>query len=952
MIALRHLLIAVPFLAAPLARGADLRVTTAPAAGACPLVATDGRPAAVYADPTDPQPAGIAARLLADDVARVTGHAPPVVGDPGQLTGAAVLVGTLGHSGAIDALVAAGKVDVADLRGHPEAYRLQVIDHPLPHVDTALVIVGSDRRGTAYGVATLSARIGVSPWYWWANVPVPHRDALYVSADGYTDGSPTVRYRGIFLNDEAPAMSGWAKEQFGGFNSKMYGHVFELLLRLRANYLWPAMWGSAFAEDDPANAPMANDYGIVMGTSHQEPMMRAQAEWDRRHAGADWNYASNPAGMAAFWRDGIKRNRGFDDLITIGMRGRNDTPMIPGATVQQSSDLLEKIVATQRQIIAEETGRPADQVPQVWCLYKEVQSYYEHGLRVPDDVTLLWSDDNWGDLRRLPTPAERRRPGGAGIYYHFDYVGDPRNYKWIDTNPIAKVWEQMSLAYAAGADRVWVVNVGDLKPMEFPISFFMDMAWAPAAMTRDRMYGYARRWAAQQFGDAHAGEVADLVAWYGQANGRRKPELLDEPTYSVANYHEADRVLDDCQAMSAKAEALGEQMPADARDAYFELVQHPAQATAVVNELYIQADRNRLYAAQGRASANAAADAVEQLFRADAALSDRYNHGLAGGVWDHMMDQTHLGYDGWQQPKANTLPPLTRVHPAEAASMGVAVEDGGPDLPAFDALNRQVRTVAVFNKGRTPFQFTATADQPWVTLDPPAGTVDGDQTVRVSVDWARAPAGQSSAVVTIGGAGDPVAIKLSAVNPTTPTRDTLDGFAEDAGVVSMAAADYAAKVDAGPVRWERVDGLGLTGSAMTTMPPLAEPPAGVSPPWLAYRFWLARGGRADVTVTVSPTQAFTPGRGLRYAVALDDQPAQTVDTIADRGRAAWERSVADACRRCTTDHGTLAAGYHTLRLSMVDPALVVQKIVVDLGGLRPSYLGPPESYHRQPQRSP
>ena len=918
------------------ARAADLRVTFAPTPGA--VAVSD---ATVYADPADLQPTGIAARLLADDLGRVTGRTPAVVGDASQ--GPSILVGTLGHSRAIDALVAAGKLDVSDLRDHREAYRLQV-------VGPALVIVGSDRRGTAYGVTTLSRRLGVSPWYWWANVPTAHHDAVYVGADGYTDGSPTVRYRGIFLNDEAPAMSGWAKEHFGqhggnGFNSAMYAHVFELLLRLRANYLWPAMWGEAFNEDDPATPKLANDYGIVMGTSHQEPMMRAQAEWDRRHKGTDWNFATDPVGMASFWRDGIRRNKAFDNLVTIGMRGRNDTPMIPGATVQQSSELLEKIVAAQRQILAEETGRPPEQVPQVWCLYKEVQSYYEHGLRVPDDVTLLWSDDNWGDLRRLPTAAERRRPGGAGIYYHFDYVGDPRNYKWIDTNPIPKVWEQMSMAHAYGADRVWVVNVGDLKPLEYPTSFFMDMAWDPAAMTKDRMYGYGRRWAEQQFGPAHAADVADLIAWYGQTNGRRKPELLDEPTYSAAHYGEADRVLADCRAMSAKAEVLADQMPADARDAYFQLVQHPVQATALVNELYIQAARNRLYAEQGRASANDAADAVEQLFKADAALSDRYNH-VAGGFWNHMMDQTHLGYDNWQQPKANVMPPLRRVDVPDAAAMGVAVEDGGPDLPAVDALNQQGRTVEVFNKGRTPFPFTATADQPWVKLDPAAGTVDRDQPVRVSVDWRRAPVGESSVAVTLTGAGEPVTVRLPVIRPASPTRADLDGHAENAGVVSIDAARYSDQVNAGTLHWALVDGLGLTGSAMVASPSTAAATDPAHPPCLTYRIWVNRAGPARVTAVVSPTQAFVPGRGLRYAVAVDDEPPQVVDTIADRSRLAWERSVAEGCRRCTTAHTFAAAGYHTVRLSMVDPAVVLQKVVVDLGGLRPSYLGPPESYHR------
>ena len=789
--------------------------------------------ASIYIDAADVQPAGIAAQLLADDIHRVTGKTPTIIHDAAMAT---VLIGTLGHSGAIDALVAAKKLDIGNLSGQWEAYRLQVVGQ-------TLVIVGSDRRGTAYGVTTLSQRMGVSPWYWWANVPTVHHGAIYVSAEDFTDGPPAVKYRGIFLNDEAPAMSGWAAERFGGFNSKMYVHVFELMLRLRANYLWPAMWGSAFNEDDPQNPKLANDYGIVMGTSHQEPMMRAQAEWDHRHHGSDWNFATDAAGMEAFWREGIKRSKSDDNLITIGMRGRNDTPAIANATIEQSIALLEKIVAVQRKIIADEINPDVTQVPQMWCLYKEVQSYYEHGLRVPDDVTLLWSDDNWGNLRRLPTAAERQRSGGAGIYYHFDYVGEPRNYKWINTNPIAKVWEQMSLADAYGADRIWIVNVGDLKPMEFPISFFMDMAWSPKAMTLDRMERYTQEWATAQFGEAHASKIAGLIAWYTRMNGRRKPELLTEMPYSSQNYHEADEVNTECVAMSAKADALANQLSADQIDAYFQLVQHPVDATAVVNQLYIAA---------------ACGDAVDvdRLYKADAALSSRYNHGIAGGFWNHMMDQTHLGYSGWQQPATNVMPKVAK------------------------------KSVMI-----------ATAKSQ--SIPPPAD---------------------------------------------------LDGFAESDGVVAIEAAHYSRKLDTPAAHWQAIDDLGLTGSAVTLFPQTVESVLPVGPtsaaPQLEFRIWLTDAGNATVTTIVSPTQEFVPGRGLRYAIGFDGQPLQVIDTLADHSHAAWARSVIDGVRRCSSAHTLVTPGYHTLKIAMVDPGLVLQKIIIDLGGLRPSALGPPESFRR------
>jgi hypothetical protein len=928
-----------------------LQATFEQAPDAFPLV-VNGAAAGIWIDPSDLQPTDIAAHLLADDIHRVTGKSPRILTDPAQLGRTAVLIGTLGHSRVIDSLAASGALNIGNLHGQWEAYRLQQLDHPLPNVDRALLIIGSDRRGTAYGVTTLSRKIGVSPWYWWANVPTPHHDEIYLTADDYTDGPPGVKYRGIFLNDEAPAMSGWAKEQFGGFNSKMYVHVFELLLRLKANYLWPAMWGEAFNEDDAQNPKLANDYGIFMGTSHQEPMMRAQAEWDRRHNGADWNFAKDPDGMQQFWRDGIHRNRAYDNLITLGMRGRNDTPMIENATIEQSIDLLQKIVAAQRKIIADEINPDVSQVPQMWCLYKEVQSYYEHGLRVPDDVTLLWSDDNWGNLRRLPTDSERNRAGGAGIYYHFDYVGDPRNYKWINTNPIAKVWEQMSLADAYGANRIWIVNVGDLKPMEFPIDFFMTMAWNPAAMTLDRLNHFTRDWAAEQLGNEHADEIADLLSWYTRMNGRRKPELLTAMPYSIENYHEADTILDQCKSKSAAADALAAKLPAELQDAFFQLVQHPVKATAIVNELYIQTARNHLYATQRRASTNAIADKVEHLFREDAALSDHYNHAIAGGFWNHMMDQTHIGYTNWQQPDANILPHLERLHPDQPASMGIAAEGNSDTLPAFDSLNRQTRTIDLFNRGRTPFTYTAAAGAPWVVIDNPTGAIDTDLQLHISIDRTKLPAGTSpqSTTITIHGANATQAITIHALHLPTPTRDTLVGHAENARVVSILASHYTTLIPTPVATWTEIPDLGQTGPAMRASPSTAPsilPPAPA--PELQYRFFTTTAVRPTITTYVSPTQPFVPGRALRYAICIDDNPPQLIDTLADPSHNAWQNSVSDNIRRCQSNHPFLSPGYHTIHLFMIDPALIIQRLVINLGGELPSYLGPPETWRGKPR---
>ena len=343
-------------------------------------------------------------------------------------------------------------------------------------VGNTLVIAGSDKRGSIYGIYDLSQQIGVSPWYWWTDVPIPHRSNLFVGPGVFQQGPPDVKYRGIFLNDEAPDLTGWADEKFGGYNHAFYTNVFELLLRLRANYLWPAMWNNCFSADDALNPKLADDYGIVMGTSHVEPMMRADKEWNRLgYTAGQWNYEKSPAELRAFWKEGLERNKPYENIITIAMRGKIDTPMSESANIA----LLERIVADQRALIGDVMQTNVESVPQLWALYKEVQEYYEKGMRVPDDVTLLWCDDNWGDIRRLPTPEERGRAGGAGIYYHVDYVGGPRNYKWLNSTPITKVWEQMNLAYDYGADRIWIVNVGHLHHVTFPTEFFLTLAWSP-----------------------------------------------------------------------------------------------------------------------------------------------------------------------------------------------------------------------------------------------------------------------------------------------------------------------------------------------------------------------------------------------------------------------------------------------------------------------------------------
>ncbi len=607
-----------------------------------------GRPATVYVDAAAEKPVLRVAEDFADDLQRVSGVRPDVVHDLDAVAGDVVVIGEAGQ--------VAGLARDEAIDGKWEAYQQSVVN--LPNGHHALVILGADKRGAIYGAYDISAKMGVSPWYWWADVPVAHKDNVYVTG-GAREDAPVVKYRGFFINDEEPAFGGWAREKFGGINHQLYAKVFELDLRLKGNYLWPAMWGKSIADDDPESLDTADDYGIVLGTSHHEPMTRAQDEWHRHQdqgiTGGAWDYTKNADNLRAFWRGGIERmvEGHHEDVVTVGMRGDGDAPMTEGTATQ----LLEQIVADQRQIIADVTGKPAEDTPQVWALYKEVQAYYDHGMKVPDDVTLLFSDDNWGNIRRLPDPNAPKRAGGYGIYYHYDYVGGPRNYKWINTNQIEKTWQQMDLAYESGADRLWIVNVGDIKPMEYPLSFFMDMAWNPKAMTYGEVPAYPTQWAAQQFGPFHAIGLGHLLSSYGQMAAFRKPELVDAASFDTGTL----TVLRDRAAAIAHDAGLERAtLTPSQQPAFDEIIGYQASALANLYDFYVKVAQNRDLAARNDIRANAAADEARADFARDADLAATYN-GLLDGKWNHMMDQTHIGYTTWQQPDSNVMPGLAHV---------------------------------------------------------------------------------------------------------------------------------------------------------------------------------------------------------------------------------------------------------------------------------------------------
>ncbi len=925
-----------------LAMGQSTIVSYEPESGAFPIVSR-GLATPIYVASNDWPGVARAARDLQSDLLKVTGHK-PVLHD-GSPDEDCLLIGTIGKSGLINDLVKRHKLNVNAIQGKWEATLTQVVKHPWPGVHRALVIAGSDKRGSIYGIYTLTEQAGVSPWYWWADVPVKQHAELYASAGPHIQNSPAVKYRGIFINDEAPSLTNWVHEKFGNYNHQFYEHVFELLLRLKANYLWPAMWDNCFSEDDPLNPKLADEYGIVMGTSHVEPMMRADKEWNRAGFSPDaWNYQKNPKELEDFWTQGIERNKLYENIVTVGMRGKVDTPMSETANIR----LLENIVAAQRRILADHVNRQVEKVPQLWCLYKEVQEYYEKGMRVPDDVTLLWADDNWGNIRRLPTLSERKRKGGAGVYYHFDYVGGPRNYKWLNTVQIERVWEQMHLAYEADARQIWIVNVGSMKMKEFPVDFFLHYAWAPSKLDICDLPKYYVQWCARQFGAEHASEIARLMESYTRFNARRKPELLDPTTYSVVNYNEADRVVNAYNALANRAQSLEEQLPTEYRPAFYELVEHPILACANLTDLYVSAGKNKLYADQGRFSSKEYAERVRRDFAKDAELKQRF-HKLIDGKWNHMMDQTHIGYTGWQQPEIDVMPVVQEVQPK--AGFGVAIDGDGsgypsqdkqPVLPELSAYAKNRTWFDVFSRNSGTYTEQIGAQEPWLDFKPEI-LPSGDFRIWVSAIWDQVPATATEGEISVPmPGGEPVTIKV----PIRPYVGSLHAFVEFDGCVAIEAPHYSEAVNGIGAYWKVLPNLGRTFGAISVFPPTVPrqiPHKGGMR--LEYKVFLFSKGPVTIETYLSPTQLFWPAGGLKYGISIDDEPPQIVNIHENYVyfTPTWEKSVADNIIVRETKHQISGPGYHVVKYWAFDPGVVLQRIVVDTEGVKNSYLGPPES---------
>lgn len=769
--------------------------------------------------------------------------------------------------------------------------------------------------------------------------------------------------------------------------------MFELLLRLKANFLWPAMWSSAFNEDDPMNPVVADEYGIVMGTSHHEPMMRAHQEYARRRKKVGpWDYIMNKEGVERFFREGVERNKGYENLITIGMRGDGDAAMGKGSD-EENMETLHNVIKAQREIIRDVYGKEPKDVPQVWAIFTEVQRYYDKGFSVPDDVLLLFCDNNWGYIRRVGPENERRKKRKMGLYYHIDMNGGPCNDRWINTTTIPKLREQFNLAYQSGLDDLWVMNVGDLKPKELPIDFVMRYAWNPDAIPADKVWDYTVHWAAGIFGEKYAEEIADIVSKYSKYNLWRKPEVQATTIFSVVNHRETDRVIQLWREVTAKAEALQNKIAPEAQDAYYQLVLYPVKASAGVAEIYLQASKNNVYARQGRVSANDCAERVRELFETDKRLSDYYNDSLTQGKWKNMMQDVHLGYVGWMMPKKNSLPDLKKVAPLETSMMGIAVEGSfkswpnnvsvAAQLPVFDVLNKQSYYIDIFNRGKGTFQFEIKISRPWIRLSEKQGEVVKEKRILVSVDWEQVPQGETEAIVEIWqGHTVVVPVKVKAVKIALPeTKEAYFGSLTG-GEFSIPADKYEMNVTGRDAQWIMLPDLGR-GDACMGIYPVTAPSTEThhDAPRLEYKLFVPKAGKMTVCLGILPTQDIYPERGLRMAVGVDNDIPKELDArkgfwdefreytlenlektkilkplpaqnrnikLIGTGRTR-RNEVFDNLRWIDVEMEVAKPGIHTLKVYMVDPEIVLERIVVNPDNNYPSYFGIPSVYHNEKQ---
>ncbi|CAJ2506497.1 Uu.00g006270.m01.CDS01 [Anthostomella pinea] len=952
-------------------------------------------------------PVGVqnAANSLAGDFEQITGNRPSVISlDPVNVTGCAgckdyAIIAATVNSALLKHLVLEGKVDVSGIEGKWETFQTSVVEDPLNGVKRALVIAGSDKRAAVFGLYTLSEQCGQSPFHWWADVPAQEHSEIYALAKSTTHGEPSVKYRGLMINDEAPGLTGWWSKVHGvdhqPLDSEFYMHVFDMLLRLKGNFMWPAMWessvprpGNIFFTDDPKNMQLADDYGIVMSTSHHEPMQRATNEWNETETGP-WDWTKNKANVTAFMEEGVHRAAKNESYFTLGMRGAGDGPI-------QGDDpvgILKDVFQTQRQIFSDYYGN-ASAANQVWTIYKEVATYYAAGLLPPEDVTLMFTDDNWGNIQRLPLANESERSGGIGMYYHLEYLGTPKEYKWQNTNNLPKVYKELYQAYERGADRIWVINVGDIKPLEVPFSFTMQLAWNMSSIDFDNIPAYLEAFATRDFDSKHAGEIGSIMMENSRLVGRRKHESTQSDTYSVLHYHENERVIAEWKTLADRVMAVLDTLPEDRQPAYWHHVQYPIVAGYVYHATMLGLGKNQQIGFERRNSANDLASQVLATFDQDFDLLEQYDS-MLDGKWAGMLAQPHYDQyvqsynNDWKEPTKDAITGLWYVQLRQNATyafgnLGIYAEncesaqlqgrslpsadasaptdgDFAPTLPIMDPYGKGIWQIDLFHRGdyRVPIEWEVDIPFDWITVSPSSGIVSMEQLeqrLNISVDWSAVPANMDEEIDMRINFNTPPwfdLIRLPIMNYRVP--DDFTGFPETSGLISI-ESPHCQRKSTGNVTFEHIPQLGTrTNSGSLALRPYSE--ARVSAEvaqdaWVDYDIYLFNESSSlTATVYVNGALDTDPTLPMSYSLTLDGDDTNTNWTrlLGDPDTPGatppgWQTSVADHVWMRNVTLGNVTEGSHTLRWRTNSPEVYLEKIVLDTRqGLKSSYLGPPET---------
>ncbi len=870
-----------------------------------------------------------------------------------------IVAGILGAGGFIDRAADEGLLEVSGIAGRRECYRMSMITFEGREI---IVLAGSDRLGAEYGLLKLSELCGVSPWHDWADVTPVRRESVEIDRAllNVVSGEPTIKLRGFFMNDEWPSLGNWVHSKFGGFNELFYEKVFDLLLRLRGNFLWPAMWTGVFSEDGrafpTASAEMAAELGIVMGTSHHEPLFRAGEEFSHlmtdsndKGYGKDWSYHANPRGLYEFWSDGVKRNCDFPSLVTIGIRGERDSKILgENATLKDNIDLLKRTITDQKKILAENGLADASKV---LALYKEVEDYYygdavSEGLsswEELDDTMLLLSDDNYGNLRTVPAEDKRDRKAGWGIYYHFDYHGGPISYEWVNSTPIVKAWEQLTAAHQYGIRDLWVANVGDLRPCELPLSYFLNLAFDYDEWKEPNRTGlFLNQWVLQQFGGyvdtGTAVKIERILDGYTRMNGDRRPEAIHDDTFRFTGNGEAFQELKRAEELSAMVADVEPAIPAERRDAFFGLVAFPALASANLRKMMIYKGLHKLFFSQGAGYANVLREKVRACIEEDKELTRKYNEEMSGGKWRHMMSSKHVDFRAWNDEGSGYPEPEELVLPAEGPlkvllpNSLTCVTDGALTLPVFTDIENNNRRIWIAGTGLEPVQAQIRASADWMILAERAIAPELTE-IEVSINW-QGIKDRASGVVTICAPGQTVEVQIEA--EIIRTGDVSTGaFPEISGVISMPADAFSRKNEPVGTEWVRIGNYGKSGVSMKVLPPDVSFESPENAPNLEYDMYITHPGLYTVTVYIAPTNNPVKGKGLRIGFETDGIAATVVDTLpkgftaGDPADKNWCGNVLNNGRRCSIT-ADLSAGAHTLRLIHLDAGVVFQKVEVAL----------------------